>query len=75
MFFAMPTELYPFWAEQAKALWALGLFYAAGTIGSIVVTRTSGWVKNYSKHGRAIFLAALSWGVAITFAGLVSKLF
>jgi MFS family permease len=75
MFFAMPTALFPFWAEQAGAPWALGLFYAAGTIGSILVTLTSGWVKNYSKHGRAIFLAALGWGVAITFAGLANNLF
>ena len=71
MFFAMPTALYPFWAEQAGAPWALGFFYAAGTIGSILVTLTSGWVKSYTKHGRAIFLAALGWGVAITIAGLV----
>ena len=74
MFFAMPTALFPFWAEQVGAPWALGLFYAAGTIGSILVTVTSGWVKNYTKHGRAIFLAALGWGVAITFAGLVNYL-
>lgn len=72
MFFAMPTALYPFWAEQAGAPWALGFFYAAGTIGSILVTLTSGWVKSYTKHGRAIFLAALGWGVAITIAGLVN---
>jgi hypothetical protein len=68
----MPTALYPFWAEQAGAPWALGFFYAAGTIGSILVTLTSGWVKSYTKHGRAIFLAALGWGVAITIAGLVN---
>jgi len=75
MFFAMPTALFPFWAEQVGAPWALGLFYAAGTIGSILVTLTSGWVKSYTKHGRAIFLAALGWGVAITFAGLSNNLF
>jgi MFS family permease len=75
MFFAMPTALFPFWAEQAGASWALGLFYAAGTIGSILVTLTSGWVKNYTKHGRAIFLAALGWGVAITLAGVTNNLF
>jgi MFS family permease len=75
MFFAMPTALFPFWAEEAGAPWALGLFYAAGTVGSISVTLTSGWVKNYTKHGRAIFLAALGWGVAITIAGLVNHLF
>jgi len=75
MFFAMPTALFPFWAEQVGAPWALGLFYAAGTIGSILVTVTSGWVKSYTKHGRAIFLAALGWGVAITLAGVTNNLF
>ena len=75
MFFAMPTALFPFWAEQAGAPWALGLFYAAGTIGSILVTLTSGWVKSYTKHGLAIFLAALGWGVAITLAGVTNNLF
>jgi len=75
MFFAMPTALFPFWAEQVGAPWALGLFYAAGTIGSILVTLTSGWVKSYTKHGRAIFLAALGWGVAITLAGISNNLF
>jgi MFS family permease len=75
MFFAMPTALFPFWAEQVGSPWALGLFYAAGTIGSILVTLTSGWVKTYSKHGRAIFLAALGWGVAITLAGVSNNLF
>ncbi len=75
MFFAMPTALFPFWAEQVGAPWALGLFYAAGTIGSILVTLTSGWVKSYTKHGRAIFLAALGWGVAITLAGVSNNLF
>ena len=75
MFFAMPTALFPFWADQVGAPWALGLFYAAGTIGSILVTLTSGWVKSYTKHGRAIFLAALGWGVAITLAGVSNNLF
>jgi MFS family permease len=51
------------------------LFYAAGTIGSILVTLTSGWVKSYTKHGRAIFWAALGWGLAITLAGMVDNLF
>jgi MFS family permease len=75
MFFAMPTALFPFWADQIGAPWALGLFYAAGTVGSILVTLTSGWVKTYTKHGRAIFLAALGWGVAITLAGVSNNLF
>ena len=75
MFFAMPTALYPFWADQLNATWALGLFYAAGTIGSVIVTLTSGWIKNYHFHGRAVFLGALGWGIAITLAGISNSLF
>ena len=75
MFFAMPTALFPFWADQLDANWALGLFYAAGTIGSVIVTLTSGWIKNYHHHGRAVFLAAIGWGAAITLAGTTDSLF
>ena len=75
MFWAMPTALFPFWADQLNARWALGLFYAAGTIGSIVVTLTSGWIRNYPHHGRAITLAALGWGAAIALAGFTDSLF
>ena len=75
MFFAMPNALFPFWADQLNATWALGLFYAAGTIGSVFVTLTSGWIKNYHHHGRAVFLAALGWGAAITLAGTTNSLF
>jgi len=75
MFFAMPNALFPFWADQLNATWALGLFYAAGTIGSVIVTLTSGWIKNYHHHGRAVFVAALGWGAAITLAGFSHSLF
>ena len=74
MFFAMPTALYPFWADQLDAPWALGLFYAAGTIGSLIITLTSGWIRNYHKHGRAVTLAALGWGLAILLAGVADSL-
>jgi len=59
MFFAMPTALIPFWADQLGAPWALGLLYAAGTIGSIAITLTSGWTKNVHFYGRAIMWAAI----------------
>ena len=75
MFFAMPNALFPFWADQMHARWALGLFYAAGTIGSVLVTLTSGWVKNYPHHGRAVMVAAIGWGAAITLAGFSKSIF
>jgi MFS family permease len=75
MFFAMPTALYPFWADQLHARWALGLFYAAVPVGALLITITSGWMRNYPRHGRAVFFAALGWGVAITLAGASKSLF
>lgn len=74
MFFAMPNALFPFWADQLDAKWSLGLFYAAGTVGSVLVTLTSGWVGNYRWHGRAIIWAAIGWGGAIALSGLTNSI-
>ncbi|MEI7540560.1 MAG: MFS transporter [Actinomycetes bacterium] len=74
MFFAMPTALIPFWADQLGSPWALGLLYAAGTIGSIAVTLTSGWTKDVRFYGRAIMWAAIGWGAAIALAGATNYL-
>jgi MFS family permease len=73
MFFAMPNALFPFWADQLDATWSLGLFYSAGTICSVLVTLTSGWVGNYRWHGRAVIWAAIGWGAAIAFSGIVKS--
>ena len=74
MFFAMPNALFPFWADLLHTPWALGLFYAAGVTGAIVVTLTSGWTKDYRFHGKAIIWAAIGWGAAIALAGLTDSL-
>lgn len=74
MFFAMPTALIPFWADQLGAPWALGFLYAAGTVGALSVTLTSGWTSKYRFHGRAVIWAAIGWGAAIALAGLSNSL-
>ena len=75
MFFAMPTALIPFWADQLGTPWALGFLYAAGTVGSVAVTLTSGWTKHYRFHGRAVIIAAIGWGGAIALAGISHSLY
>jgi MFS family permease len=75
MTLAMPVALYPFWADQLDAPWALGMFYAAITVGSVLVTVTSGWTARYRYHGRAVILAAIGWGLAVAVAGLSKSLF
>ena len=74
MFLAMPMALFPFWADEIGAPWALGLFYSSITAGAVVVTIFSGWMRHYPKHGRAVVLGALGWGVAIAFAGASNSL-
>jgi MFS family permease len=74
MTLAMPLALYPFWADELNAPWALGLFYAAITVGSVIVTLTSGWTRTYRFHCRAVILAAMGWGLAIAAAGLSNSL-
>jgi len=74
MFFAMPNALFPFWADHIHARWALGLFYSAGILGAIIVTLTSGWMRNYPFHGRAVTFAALGWAVAIALSATTINL-
>ena len=74
MTLAMPMALYPFWADQLNAPWALGMFYSAITVGAVLVTVTSGWTTRYRFHGRAVILAAIGWGLAIAVAGLSTSL-
>ena len=74
MTLAMPMALYPFWADELQAPWALGMFYAAITVGSVIVTLTSGWIRTYRFHGRAVILAAMGWGLAIAASGLSNSL-
>ena len=74
MFFAMPNALFPFWADQLGAPWALGLFYAAGTVGAVAITLTSKWTTTYRFHGRAVIWGAIGWGLAIALAGISNSL-
>jgi len=74
MTLAMPMALYPFWADDLHAPWALGMFYAAITVGSVFITLTSGWTRTYRFHGRAVILAAIGWGLAVAAAGLSKSL-
>lgn len=75
MFLAMPMALFPFWADAIGAPYALGFFYSSITIGAVLVTLMSGWMRNYPHHGRAVVIGALGWGVAIVVAGSTDSLY
>ncbi|MGA1243369.1 MAG: MFS transporter [Candidatus Nanopelagicaceae bacterium] len=74
MFLAMPMALFPFWADEIGAPYALGFFYSSITFGAVLVTLLSGWMRNYPHHGRAVIIGALGWGVAIIAAGSSNSL-
>jgi MFS family permease len=69
MILAMPNALFPFLADELGAQWALGLMYAATSIGALAITLTSGWTSKVHRHGLMVALAAGVWGLAMAGAG------
>jgi MFS family permease len=74
MFFGMPTALYPAFANEFGGPAVLGILYAAPSIGSLAATLTSGWTSRVHRHGLAVILAAMVWGVGITVVGFAPTL-
>lgn len=64
MFFGMPNALFPALGERWGA-WSVGWLYAAPAVGTLIVSLTSSWAKRVVRHGRAITLAAVVWGLGI----------
>ncbi|KJY33863.1 MFS transporter [Streptomyces sp. NRRL S-444] len=69
MFFAFPNTIFPFLADELDAVWALGLMYSAGAVGSLVLGMTSGWTSRVRRHGLFVVCGAVVWGAAIAGAG------
>jgi predicted MFS family arabinose efflux permease len=74
MFFAYPVALFPFIAARLHASWAIGLLYTAPFVGALIATASSGWTRHVHRHGRAIVVAAVLWGLSIAAFGLSSRL-
>jgi MFS family permease len=71
MFFGMPNALFPaFAAKLGGGAGLLGLLYAAPAAGAMLATATSGWVARVRRHGAAVSVAAVGWGVGIVVLGL-----
>ncbi|MFG3345031.1 MFS transporter [Streptomyces sp. NPDC048018] len=69
MFFAFPNTVFPFLADELDADWSLGLMYAAGSVGSLVLGLTSGWTSRVRRHGLLVVAGATGWGLAVAAAG------
>lgn len=74
MLFAFPNAIFPFLADDLDAPWALGLMYAAGSVGSVLVSLTSGWTARVHRHGRMVVFGAAVWGAAMAVAGWVPNI-
>ena len=76
MVFGMPRALFPSLALTAfgGGSRTLGLLYAAPGAGALIGALTTGWVGRVRRQGRAVIIAVLVWGAAITCFGLVHSL-
>jgi MFS family permease len=72
MIFGMPTALFPVLALDVFKTGpvGVGLMAAAPGVGAFFGALLSGWVSRVRRTGRAVVLAVIVWGVAITLFGL-----
>jgi MFS family permease len=76
MVFGMPRALFP---QLAASVFGgggatVGFLYAAPGAGALVGALTTGWVGRVRRQGRAVIIAVVAWGLAITGFGLVTWL-
>src|SRR5215207_1398213 len=74
MLFGIPIALFPAVADRHGGPEVLGLLYAAGPAGALLLTLASGWVRQVRRHGKAIALSAGAYGIAIVVFGLAGAL-
>jgi predicted MFS family arabinose efflux permease len=74
--FGLPKALFPALAATVFGGGAttLGLLYAAPGAGALVGALTTGWVGRVRRQGRAVIIAVIVWGLAITAFGLTHHL-
>jgi MFS family permease len=75
MLLAIPVVLFPALAEEVfRRPELLGLLYTAETVGAMVATATSGWTGRVHHHGRAIVVAAATYGGFVALAGMAPSI-
>jgi len=76
MVFGMPRALFPAMGIEVfnGGAVAVGLLYAAPGVGALIGALTTGWVGSVRRQGRAVIIAVIVWGLAITGFGLVDQL-
>src|SRR5512143_770455 len=74
MTFAMPVAIFPALAEQFGGASAIGYLYSAMSVGALLITVFSAWTKRVERHGAAVVIAAMLWGLAIFALGYAPSL-
>ncbi len=74
MIFGMPNALFPAIAASFGGAKTLGLLYAAPAVGALVISFFSGAFEKIKRHGAAVAIAAIGWGISIIFFGLANQL-
>lgn len=69
--FGMPRALFPAFGTEVLGGGAdvVGLLYAAPGLGALVAALTSGWIARVIRQGRAVIVAVVIWGLALTAFG------
>ncbi|MGH9020378.1 MAG: MFS transporter [Acidimicrobiales bacterium] len=74
MVLAYPVIMLPFVAARFHETYALSVLYCGLPVGALVATLTSSWTRRVHRYGRAVALAAATWGVGVAFFGDSSSL-
>lgn len=74
MIFGMPNALFPAIAQSFGGVKTLGMLYAAPAVGALIVSLFSGWTEKIKRHGAAVAIASVFWGISIIFFGLSTNL-
>jgi MFS family permease len=72
--FGMPMALFPAVAEGFGGARVLGWLYSAPSAGAMLVSLFSAWTSKVQRHGVAVILAAIVWGLAIVAFGFSRNL-
>jgi MFS family permease len=74
MVFGMPLALFPALSDRLGGPSVLGMLYSAPAAGALVASLTSQWTPRVHRHGLAVMLAAIVWGIAIVAFGFCGTL-
>jgi MFS family permease len=73
MLLAIPFAVLPAIAAGHGGASTAGLLFAAPAIGSLLASLTSGWTRHVHRHGRAVVIAAIGWGLGVALFGLAGS--